>query len=1027
MKHTNILRFACIIGFLFVSIYAISQIKVTGKVMETGDIPLPGVNVLLKGTKHGTITDLDGNYSITVPSKSSILQASFVGLTTQEKEVKSNTVINFLMESDAMNLDEVIVTGYATQTKREVISAISSISSKDITTFNASSLEQAIQGLAPGVRIGLSNGAPGADMDFSIRGIGTINAGSSPLCIIDGAVVQDGMRTVNPSDVANIQILKDAASTAIYGSRGSNGVILITTKQGQNSKPTFNLDIKFGLSGVERSMEVMNSRELMDYLDEAGNAYWSLPGFDPNNNTDWQKQIYQNAFTQTYNLSVSGGSKHIKYMVSASYFDQPGHILETSYQKFTLRSNLKIDFNKRINMTLNLSPTITRQKYVLDSGQQGSNPIMVHTLMMPPMFPVYYNGDYWTQNNFITSDLQADPRDPSRLPPSALPMANTENPVKMLNQQDRRRNSNRFNGTIAFEAKLLPDLVFKPSLNFDIYNQTQRAWSPSSIGARAGRTTDGKATLDITQRFTWINEYVFTYDKSFGENHKLLAVAGASFQNTSTDKSTSMAQQFGSDALETINGGSSFNATDLPYVDDRLASFFGRANYTLCHRYMLGAVFRADGSSKFGPNNKFGYFPSFSGGWVVSEEPFMKKIGQSVLNELKLRASWGITGNNAIGDFQYITTMESKNYIFGGSVSNGYAPSNLEAPDLRWEKSKSTNLGMDIGLFKNRIFLMVDLYRTLTSDMLLNTNIPSTLGQSSMLMNVGEMENKGLELNLTTRNLTGRFNWTTNFNVSFNKNKVLKLSTTGDKIFDGENDSNVTMVGKPVGVFYGRVYQGVYKNWEEIKALAADPNSGLAFDPKTIPGDMKFVDLDGNGVVDDDDRTIIGSPHPKFIFGMTNSFSFKNFKLNVLLTGQYGNKIYNYTIHPMGRGTNSNVIKALVNRYVSEEQPGDGWHPAIKSGASTDRNKFSTYQLEDGSYLRFRNVSLSYDVPKKLIMKSALQSLTFSVNADNLYTFTNYTGQNVEANSNSRATALGLDFTSYPSPRTFTFGISATF
>lgn len=993
--------------------------------------PIVGATVRVEGTQIATSTDALGKYRLPALPEKGTLIFSYVGYESKNVAYHAQqTVIDVTMSEDVQNLDDVVVVGYISNSKRETTTAISSLRDKDLTSVNSANLLQSIQGLVPGVQIGSSNGTPGAETDFYIRGVGTVNAGMAPLCIIDDVVEEDGLTGLNINDVESVQILKDAASTAIYGAAGANGVIIITTKRGKDQRAEVSLEAKFGLSEVARYYEMMNSEQCMDMMEEAGVKYWSLPGFDPNLNTDWQKAITRRAFTQSYSLSVRGGNDRVQYAVSGSFYDQPGILINTDYKRYNMRANIDAKLSRRIKMWANFTANYTDQSAVKDQGQQGGEGVMVRTLQMPPMFPVYYNGTYWTQNNYTTEDLVADPRDPSRLPGNSMPLQHIENPVKILTEQSIRTLNQRYTGSIGLNIELAKGLVFKPRFNFLMSSNSYRNWRPASIGERYGKVTDGNASMNFKTISSWETEHVLLYNRIFNGQHKINAALGANINERLENYTYVKGIGFGSDALGTLNGATSFTANDLPSLRDRNASFFFRANYSFRERYLVGVVLRADGSSKFGANNRFGYFPSVSAGWIASDESFFR-WAKPVLSMLKLRSSYGVAGNNAIGRYKYESFLSARNYVFGDEVSNGLAVANIANPDLGWERKRSTNLGLELGLFDNRIYLTVDAYRDVTDDMLLNANIPATLGQSTMTLNIGSVENKGLEFGLSTHNISRRyFQWSTRFNISFNRNKVLSLSGDADMIYDGESGtSNVTMEGWPIGVFYGRVYKGVYMNWEEIRALAADPNSGLAFDPKTVPGDMKFVDLNGDGVIDDNDRTIIGTPHPEFTAGLSNTLQYRNIALSFLLTGQYGNQIYNYTIHDMARSVNNNAIAAYDRRWRSEESPGDGWYPVVepKSGASADRNKFSNYQLEDASYLCIKNVSLGYTFPASLLKKSFIKALSVSLNVDNLHTFTRYTGQNIEANNYRRATALGIDYTSYPLARTYTMSIQVKF
>ena len=623
----------------------------------------------------------------------------------------------------------------------------------------------------------------------------------------------------------------------------------------------------------------------------------------------------------------------------------------------------------------------------------------------------------------------ADSRDPETgaFPTlSDSPLAdNQDNPVRIAHEYKNETSQNRIIGGLNFELKLAKGLTFKPSLAIDFMSSENSIWYPASIGKNR---TDSEASTTMTRKLMWINENILTYQKEFGD-HNISAVGGVTIQSNQLNKLYTSAYHFATESLPSINGGV-VNGGSYDKTEDRMLSYIARLTYDYKRKYMIQGVFRADGSSRFGKNNKYGYFPSISAGWAMTEEKFMKPL-KKVLSELKLRGSFGLSGNNAIGDYNYETKMSQQSYIVDGSVVSGWAPSNIANPDLKWEVSKQTNLGIDIGLFHNRIFMQLDLYKSITSDMLLNTIVPSTLGVSRMLQNVGSVENKGIEFNIVSRNLTGKFKWTTTFNISANRNKVLALGLDSEAITDGVAESNITKVGYPIGMFYGNVFGGIYQSMEEIQALRNDPYSGLAFDPNVRPGDCKWYDLNGDGLYDDNDRTIIGNPYPRFNAGMVNTFSYRNFSFSFQLNGQYGNQIYNYTLRETLRGNNNNNLSIkVVDRWRSPESPGNGLADRTYTSndvrPTTEMSKFTNRYLEDGSYLSIRNIQLSYTFDKKMLRKTFLNGLVLSFNIDNLHTFTKYTGMNPEANTFRSATAPGIDRTGYPLSRNFTIGLKAT-
>ena len=1012
----------------------------TGTVVDEQGQPIPGVNVLCQNTNFGATTAMDGTFRIQTKGGNPKLEFSFIGYQKQEITVKDHKkTIKVILVEDGYMLDETVVIGYGTQTKRTITSAITSIKSEDLSGYVGSSIEQTIAGLVPGVRIQTSDATPGGNIDVEIRGIGTVTAGSAPLFIVDGIPMEGGLSSVNPDDVANIQILKDAASTAVYGSRGANGVVLITTKRGEDSKPRVTISATTTIAQAQHKYEVMNTAQLLEYYKDRGlndryryttNQNQDYFPFDENLNTDWQGAIFQNAVQQKYNVSVAGGSKNLSYRLSGEYFDQEGILICTGMKRFTFRSNFDIRFNKWAKVSVNFAPTFISQKKTREGGE-GSNSVIRTAISMFPFFPVTLpNGEYFTTLDYNQAPKNStDARDPdtgkfAEISKSVL-ADNQDNPVRIAQEYKDQTSLNRLTGGVNFEFILAKGLTFKPSLAIDVTSSENSIWYPASIGKNR---TDSEASTTMLRKLMWINENILSYQKEFG-NHNLNAVGGVTIQSNQFRRLYTTAYRFATESLPNINGGV-INGGAYDKTEDRMLSYVGRVTYDYKRKYMVQGVFRADGSSRFGKNNKYGYFPSISAGWAVSEEDFMKPL-KKVVSEIKLRGSYGLSGNNSIGDYNYETKMTQQSYISNGGVVSGWSPSNIANPNLKWEVSKQTNLGIDIGLFHNRIFMQLDLYKSITSDMLLNTIVPSTLGVSRMLQNIGSVENKGVEFNIISRNLTGKFKWTTTFNISANRNKVLALGLDSEAITDGVAESNITKVGYPLGMFYGNVFGGMYQSMEEIQALRNDPYSGLAFDPNVRPGDCKWYDLNGDGLYDDNDRTIIGNPYPRFNAGLVNTFSYRNFAFSFQLNGQYGNQIYNYTLRETLRGNyNSNLSIKVVNRWRSPESPGNGLADRTYTSndvrPTTEVSKFTNRYLEDGSYLSIRNIQLSYTFDKKMLRKTFLNDMVVSFNIDNLHTFTKYTGLNPEANTFRTATAPGIDRTGYPLSRNFTLGLKVT-
>ncbi len=1030
------------------SLHAQSVNSVSGRVSDADGMPLAGVTVIVKGTRTGTVTNSSGEFEIrTNDLKNAVLSFSFLGYTTVEKQVPPGvTRLDIALDDNTTMIDEVVAIGYGTQTKRSITSAVTSIKADDLSGFVGSSIEQSLAGLVPGVRILASDATPGGDMNIEVRGVGTVTAGASPLFIVDGIPIEDGLLTVNPDDVESIQILKDAASTAVYGSRGANGVFLITTKRGMMGRTNVNVNISTTFAQAQRQFEVMNTDQLLEYLDDSGinRRYYYLTNetqdyfpFDANLNTNWQDAIFRTVVQQKYSVSVSGGienadgSRGVSYRVSGEYFDQPGVVIYTGMQRYAFRGNFDIKMSKWARVGVNFSTSSTRDRKTREGGE-GSNSVIRTAISMYPFFPVYLpNGDFFTtldyrfapDNNSLASGPNPETGEFDVLQKSPL-ADNQDNPIRIARDYKNITNNMRTTGGLNFTFDIAKGLTFKPSLSVDMYSKDKYEWYPASIGKNR---TDSEAYHGQSKRLMWLSENILNYERSFGR-HNLGVMAGVTFQKIDIKELSATANRFTTESLPNLGGGT-VDDGDYTHTDDRMLSFVSRISYNYAQKYILQATFRRDGSTKFGKNNLYGNFPSVSAGWVISEEPFMKAL--PFISELKIRGSWGISGNNNIGFYNYENKLGQNNYIIDGEPVIGWAPSNLGNNDIRWEKSVQTNLGIDLGLFKNRIYMQLDLYRSKTKDMLLSAKVPSSLGQTTMLRNIGSVQNEGIEFNIVSRNLTGRFKWTTTFNISANRNKVLSLSTFGEEIYAGISESHITKVGYPIGMFYGRVFGGIYQSMEQTEALRNDPYSGLAFDPNVRPGDCMWYDLNGDGTYDDSDKAIIGNPYPKFTAGMVNTFRYANFTLSVQLNASYGNQIYNYALHQFLRGTDSNKSILVADRWRSEDSPGNGIADRTTTTndvkPSAEKNKFSNRLLEDGSYLSIRNVQLAYTFPRELLRKIRLEGLTLSFNIDNLYTFTKYTGLNPESSSVRTSTSPGIDRMGYPVSRNYTVGIKFNF
>lgn len=1019
-----------------------TDITVSGTVTSADNRePLPGVSVVMKGSNTGTITDAEGRYQISVPDAGQVLVFSFVGYLSEETTIGNRAQIDVNLKADIKALNEVVVVGYGTQKRGDITGAVASVSAKDIAGLPTPSLDGALTAKMPGVYVAQTTGTPGGGLSVRVRGTGSIGAGNEPLYVIDGFPVtanysqtSNPLNSLNPNDIESVEILKDASSTAIYGSRGSNGVVLVTTKSGKSGKMRVDVDAYTGVQNVTKYLDLMNAREFGRYIvDTRNNAWVDIGGniSDPNSarsviyqilpalqnpdalgeGTDWQREIYRQAPTHNFQLTLSGGNDKIKYMTSGGYYKQDGIVINSGFERYSFRVNLEAQASRRFKMGLNLTPAYTISNPTNSEGHWAAGGIVLSALTMAPHLPVYNpDGTYTTGLNLGNG------------------FSSIENPVKLAKERTNRVNELRLLGTVFGEFKILDNLTYKLLLGTDLRSSNQNTFRPSIVGLDgAVPPVIPSGTNETNSSYNWLVEHTLNFNKSW-EKHDFSLLGGFTAQKVHSDLARIASTNFPNDLVETLNAGivSSASTTAEEWA---LLSFLARANYSYASKYLLTATIRRDGSSRFGENNKWGVFPSVSAGWRISEEAFMKNI--SVVNELKIRASYGHTGNNFIGNYDHIGLTTKRNYVFGGSggtVVNGLGPMRISNPNLSWEKNKQVDIGLELGILQNRIFLVADYYKKITSDLLLNVPTPSLTGYTVARQNIGKIENKGLELGLTTRNLEKKLKWSTDLNISFNKNKVLSLGPSGEPLYGNYQvtSSHITQIGKPMGNFYGYQATGVFQTQEEI-----DNNPSFA-DSK--PGHLRFQDVNGDGKLSSDDRTILGNPQPDFIYGITNNFSFKGFDLTVLLQGVQGNEIMHLgrRFYANYAGT-ANGLKEMNNGWKSPQDPGDGKTPRVnrdlnRYSSSNASANISSIIIEDGSFLRIRNISLGYNLPPSFLERIRMRTMRLYVNLQNPVTWTKYSGYNPEVSvQGSSPLEPGVDYGGYPIAKVYTVGLNIGF
>jgi len=964
--------------------------KISGTVTDAGNgSTIPGVSIVVKGSVKGTVTDIDGNYSILVPDNLSVLVFSYIGY--QKVEILAGKpVINISLRPVATQLEEIVVVGYGSSSRKLLTSSISTIKAEELAEYPISNIDQALQGKSTGVQVVSNSGTPGGGISVRVRGISSINAGSNPLYVVDGIPIITGnygqigfsgqtinaISDINPNDIESISVLKDASATTIYGSRASNGVILITTKKGVAEKTKINFSSYYGVQQVGKKLDMLNAREFMDYKNEASIAAGGLPVYSQeeiDNNTidtDWLNEVLGTAPIANYELSASGGSKATKFYVSGNYFTQTGTLIGTAYERLSGRANLDFKVNERINMGTNIgiSYSINDRK----EGDQSLNSPLANAIAMPAIYPVYNeDGTYNDDGPFA-------------------------NPVSIGNLHTNTGYAFRNISSIYADIKLMQGLTFHTKWGADYYNLREHTYDPPTT--RQGGKYNGLGIESSANVINVVSNNIVKYFTEINNKHRLNALVGYSFESYQHRSSYLRGQDFPNENFQYIASAATITEGSTSALDRGLNSFFGEVKYDINYKYLFTLSGRYDGSSKFGENNRYGFFPAASAAWRISEENF---FNLDVVNDFKLRASYGLTGNDGIPDFAYMNLYSSgANYQF----NPGIYPSQLPNPDLKWESTAQFDIGFDLSMLGSRILLTFDYYNKQTKDLLLYRPVPPSSGFGSYISNIGEMKNNGIELLLAAKILESDFKWGLTTNFSLNRNEVTKLYNDQpiDQIGRGENS---VRVGYPIGIFY---------NYE---SLGVDPSTG----------DIVFKDVDGDGVITENDRTIIGDPNPDFIGALTNNFSYKGFMLSVELQYTYGNDIFNGTrryIESM-KGQD-NQLRAITGRW---REPGDiAQIPRATNADLNNNDRASSRFIEDGSYLRFKTIRLSYNFQGGALQKMKIGKLELYVVAQNLFTITNYSGMDPEVNyAGNDDLRYGTDFFTYPSAQSFSAGINVQF
>ncbi|WP_375587774.1 TonB-dependent receptor [Flagellimonas aurea] len=1001
--------------------------SVSGTVTDESGMPLPGTSIVEKGTTNGTQTDFDGNFALTLSDSNATLVVSYIGFASKEVAVAGQSELNIVLQESAAALDEIVVIGYGSVKKSDLTGAVSSLKSEDMNPGANASVDQMLQGRAAGVQISQSSSEPGGGLSIRVRGASSINAGNEPLYVIDGFPIDNSsnlsgaglssspedavgggiaggaignnisprnpLNSLSPSDIESIEILKDASATAIYGSRGANGVVLITTKKGRSDKMSIGYNTYAGIQSIAKRMDVLSTSEYIDFMNDVASDRGQTPVFSESDinaigsGTDWQDQIFQSALVTDHNLSVSGGVGKSKVYASLNYFKQDGIVKNTGIEKYIARLNFDTTVGENLDLGLNMNASRIDDRYGLDgvNTNESAGPIY-SSLLYDPTEPIYNPDGTLAQSASLTIN----------------------NPVTLIEGITSTGRTNRILANFYLNYKFFEGFSAKLNLGADTQNMRRNTYV-STLTLR-GQPQGGVADVTSLERDSYLMEYTMNYNKEFNENHRIDLLGGVTYQKFNNYVFNGTISGFPSDDLETNNLELGDTNNDNLYSnkeDNSLFSYLGRINYTLLDKFLFTASIRADGSSRFGTNNKYGYFPSFAFGYKLSEEPFIPEI----FDELKFRGSWGQTGNQDIANYASQLTFGTGGLVsFDGASQNSVRPLRIANPDLKWETTTQFNVGIDASIFNGRISTTLDYYKKNTTDLLFNLPLPRASGYQSILSNVGEVTNEGFELLINSTNISSEdFSWSTSLNFATVKNEVVDLGRV-DQIVTGNiqatGNAAIIRVGSPLASYYGFEIDGIQQ--------VGDSN----------PGFPNVVDQNDDGVITPEDQIILGDPFPDFTYGISNEFKYKNLGLSFFFQGVEGQDLLNVNVIESMYPSNDrrNRLSMMADRWTPNN-PNAAW-PSATDPNSYAGGKVNSLTVLDASYLRLKNVQLSYDVPMDNI--KFMNSLRLYVTGQNLFTITDYVGYDPEANSFGRSN-IKVDYSSYPLARTFIFGLNATF
>ncbi|WPV64079.1 TonB-dependent receptor [Chitinophaga sp. LS1] len=1005
----------------------------TGIVVDSkSQTPLIGALVRIKGTTNQVLTDNKGKFFFKTGQKLPyVLEAVYIGYKKQEIEASNSPLTISLVENESQ-LNEVVVVGYGTQRKSDLTGAVASVN-KGLLSQPAASFDNLLQGSVPGINVTQSSGAPGATATIRVRGGNSISFGNAPLYVIDGFIIYNNndnvntsasngvgvnaLSTINPSDIESIEILKDASATAIYGSRGANGVVVITTKRGKRGRDEISYSTYFGQQQVRKKLHLLNASQWASLINDVNTSTGSTKTYSDSAiaalgaGTDWQSAALRKAPIQNHELSVSGGDDKSRYLISGNYFNQDGIVVNTGFKRYSGRINYERNIGDKLKVSTNIFGSQSIEDKLYGNSYNSINfqsTAFANLLQVSPVVPVYNaNGTYYTAS-----------------PYSSIPT----NPIQDFKSTINRTYIRRILGNASAEYKILKDLTLKVTGGTDLINTKQNYYSPSYAGSPAGNSTgysaQGYASVGNIAASTWINENTLTWDHTFSNKHFLNVLAGYTTQHQEDQSAVASAQKFPND-LTTFNNLNYAGTAVLSTSDaheSSLNSYLARASYSYNHIYNVTISLRADGSSKLGKNNRWGYFPSLGVSWNAGRENFFRPASE-VVNDLKLRASVGRTGNSEVPPYSSLAALSPSNYYFNGSLVTGIAPTQIANPNLKWETTTQYNVGLDAGFFNNRLTFTFDAYYKKTTDLLLNVPFPLYSGYSSVLQNVGSVENKGIELSLSSDNIkSSSFSWKTTAVFAVNRNKILSLGQGTDYYYPlaptGYVSPVIVKVGLPVGSFWGYNTAGLL--------TAADVAKGVPYltGVSQQVGDTKYVDTNGDGAITTADKHYLGSAQPKFTFGFSNTLAYKGFDLSFFFQGSYGNKIFNFLQQKLEIPTLSlNASATLLDRYSATNPNGK-----VAKATNAPVAQVTDRYVEDGSYVKLKTLSLGYSIPRDVIRQLHISQLRVYVSAQNIWTWTKYTGLDPEVNFfDSDNTKQGIDYGAYPSTKGFLAGLNLTF